>query len=194
MSKPEPGCLVLITQDCREGSPATGEYGVYEGDKPIGICYRYPFTENADNKNWRECMYSETNLNAFKVFGFVLTSEIVQQVGGELGYELPMKGDGPEVMRAMVEIHEESEKRLATVPHYYIRTNPRIRLENGTYIWGAQCWWKAVDAKIPPDELKTALAKGQDSIAQFCEVFSDLLKAYTATPQAEESADNDKHP
>jgi hypothetical protein len=56
----QPGIRVIITMDCRQGSPATGQLGVYEGDF----------------------------------------------------------------------LYEDSFE------------NPRIRLDDGTCIWGCECWWE----------------------------------------------------
>lgn len=83
--KIEPGTRVRIIQDCRDGSTATGQYGVYEGDFPIDI-----------------------------------------------------EGDDEPFM------------------------NPRIRLDDGSEIWGIECWWDEAKDAPPLDKAQSALEKHKE--------------------------------
>ena len=44
------------------------------------------------------------------------------------------------------------------VPENYVLKNPRITLDDGRLVWGAQCWW------APEDEVRQILEASDDVI------------------------------
>jgi hypothetical protein len=127
------GKLVVILKDCRQGEPATGKHGICEGDLPVSIAHKHP------NEKWAECELSDAALNALKGIGYVESQAIVDQVAQQLGYTLPMHGADEAVFKAFAQIEEKAEEIRQTIPYYYICTNPRILLEDGSHIWGYEC-------------------------------------------------------
>lgn len=119
------GKRVRITKDCREGEPATGKYGIYEGD--------FPFT----------AMF---------------------MVGGEL-----READLDAFQKAPffhLFNHWEHGQPRPPDPWWIELTNPRIRLEDGSTIWGAECWWSLIGDDDPPMEvLEQGLKDTVDAIS-----------------------------
>lgn len=110
-----PGVRVLITQDCRDGHTATGKYGIYEGNFSYSVELGQQFTEDSKTKWVGECGYEEYKS------GFALLKDGTPVKDVYLEWEL---------------LKEQPRPYFAIV-----MTNPRIRLEDGSVIWGAECWW-----------------------------------------------------
>lgn len=51
--------------------------------------------------------------------------------------------------------------------YYFVTHNPRIRLEDGSFIWGDQCWWSS--------DVEGDLAEQQQEVKLFCEMYAALL-------------------
>ncbi len=111
-----PGAKVLIASDCRGDGlhgKANGFVGVYEGEFP------------------RRC-----------VIAFRASATDKFRVSALFSYEAAQKLKFFDVMK-----HEnpwESSTGLSEIvgePFIVIECNPRIRLPDGSVIWGDECWW-----------------------------------------------------
>ena len=143
MSEYKPGAKVLIIEDCREGGQATGLVGVYEGEFPRSVIvvlvekmieYDYDGFINGDVR--------------FKTDGGVLGGKPAVHyipyytVDGRhkhpLGGEYPAKPDD-------------------ATPFWFETNNPRIRLPDGSAIWGDECMWGDAVTAPPLAEAKESL-------------------------------------
>lgn len=131
----KPGDKVLIIEDCREGSPATGQVGVYEGKFPRAAIVR-------GLGFWREYSYDvfiEGKVR-FTAGEFTLDPLVKHIPFWSLGNREPHpKGEGFPVLATA---HDPKP------PYWFSTDNPRIRLPDGSTIWGDECWWG--DAKTAP--------------------------------------------
>jgi len=150
--KHEIGKRVRITQDCRAGSPATGAYGIYEGDFPISAIINM-------GDNYREVDYEE----------FIEWNEkqenpipsLIDLVAKEPKYEGPM---------------EDWKPKKYDFPVWFPHTNPRIRLDDGSTILGCECWWAVIDNDDPPlDELKKAEQETISALKGLVDYIADKL-------------------
>ena len=117
------GTKVLIVEDVRDGAPATGKTGIYEGDFPLTACLGYQINEDVETE-WRgEWDYQEYISGKLKLIdGTPANTKFI-----EWNPPLPQ----PRPFFAMV------------------MENPRIRLKDGSVIWGVECWWKPLDKSAP---------------------------------------------
>lgn len=136
--KYEPGTRVLIIEDCRDGSPATGQVGVYEGEQlrkaivrlvDSGKEYLYwPFVNG-------EIEFSGGTLKGkplVSVIPFWAPRDYMNHPVGE-GFPIVRGSDPPS-------------------PFWFFSLNPRIRLADGSVIWGDECWWGDAETAPPLDE------------------------------------------
>ena len=138
----KPGDKVLIIEDCREGSPATGQVGVYEGDFPRGVLVMF-----ADRS--REFDYTSFVEGAVRYSGDhpLVDRPLVSHIPFwtvEGRYEHPL-GDEYPVM---------PDK---TKPFWFPTDNPRIKLPDGSVIWGDECWWRDAENAPPLEEAQADL-------------------------------------
>lgn len=126
----EPGSRVRIIQDCREGSPATGQYGVYEGDFPLYIMVQF-----------------DGEIKELSPWEYATTTVTVD------GREVPLSDVCPIYRGETPPPPENGNFSIAC-------DNPRIRLDSGEAIWGAECWWDIADKAED-------LAKVQEEVEQF---------------------------
>lgn len=49
--------------------------------------------------------------------------------------------------------------------------NPRIRLQDGSVIWGIECWWCLVEQAGPLPQMQEELAEHKEMIIKAAEVF-----------------------
>lgn len=175
MFNQDKGKLALIVKDCRDGEPATGKHGICEGDIPIRFTFKKP------GESYKTCEYSEENENLLIACGFVHMNTLTDMAAKDLGLTLPMHGDGPETQEAFKKHWNRLNELEEQYPFYFESTNPRILLEDGSRIWGCECWWKTVESKIPDDKLQEVLEAGEKSIEGFCQVFKALLEQMTET-------------
>lgn len=121
----EPGTKVFITEDCREGGAATGQVGIYEGEFPLTIMLGRIDEEN-ERIDWHgEYWYEDYASGKLKVrTGTPTPARDIYSERWVGSGSLRAVGDGP-------------YGALIAVP----MLNPRIRLEDGSVIWGTQCWW-----------------------------------------------------
>lgn len=142
----KPGDKVLIIEDCREGSPATGQVGVYEGEFPRGAIVFVP--DGSKEFCYDEFVSGKTRAAGGAFDGHSLAKLIpFWSPGGDephpCGDDFPMK-DGASL----------------EPPYWFSSTNPRIKLPDGSTIWGDECWWG--DAKNAPPTLEEAQADLED--------------------------------
>lgn len=134
----KPGTKVLISQDCRDGHPATGQIGIYEGDFPYSVTLGYR-PEGVEETEWKgEFGYDDYKSGAVKFKGGTPVNSIYAE--WVLGEKQP-------------------------APFFAMPSNnPRIRLPDGSTIWGAECWWGEVvegvtleEAQAQTEEVKKAI-------------------------------------
>lgn len=154
-----PGMRVLITEDCRDGGGATGKVGIYEGDFAHTIMLGRIDEEN-ERIDWHgEYWYEDYASGKLKVrTGTPIPARDVYTERGVGSGSLCDVGDGP-------------YGALIAVPIL----NPRICLDDGSVIWGAQCWWCEYQDDLTMDE-----AQAQKEAAK------DVLRAlFAAAPSSE---------
>ena len=117
-SVPE-GTKVLISQDCRPGGPATGKIGTYEGDFPLTVVFGYQPTPKHET-DWKDGEYPYEDYRS----GFI------KMQNGQPANQIYLEW----------EPGKECPLPFFAMP----MTNPRIRLEDGSVIWGCECWWGPV--------------------------------------------------
>jgi len=110
------GARVLISEDCRDGGTATGKTGVYEGDFPLTVSFGWQDSDE-DNASWKPGEYAYDDYKS----GFIKLQD--GRPANEFYIEWVQGQPKPRPFFAM--------------PF----TNPRIRLDDGSVIWGCQCWW-----------------------------------------------------
>ena len=143
------GKRVRISQDCRDGSPATGAYGIYEGDFPISAIIN-------DRGNYREVDYNQfIQWNQKREHPL---PNLVDLVAQEPKYEGPIQ-DWKPVER--------------DYPFWFPETNPRIKLDDGSTIWGCECWWGVIDDEDPPLE---DLQKAQEKTIETLRAIAEAIK------------------
>lgn len=76
----------------------------------------------------------------------------------------------PSIQEALASGDPDWEDR----PHYIISNNPRIRLADGSHIWGYECWWGVAEGA--PD-LAEAQAQTEDVITFMDKLFRSLREA-----------------
>ena len=173
MSEKETPRLVLITQDCREEGSATGLYGLYQGEFPRSIQYAL----GGAKQPWNHCGYSQEVMDKIQEIGMVEPKFFTDLAAGQLGLILPMFGCDEQVIKSMEKLHDLSEKlrKDSDSGCYFIRKNPRILMEDGTHIWGDQCWWKPVKGKESnKEELDQLLKRSHLQVEAFSRLIASL--------------------
>lgn len=142
----KPGDKILIIEDCREGSPATGQVGIYEGEFPREATIR-------GLGFWREYSYD------------VFIEGKVRFTAGEftlapLVNHIPFWSPGNREPHPKGEGHPITASLEPSPPYWFPTNNPRIKLSDGSVIWGDECWWG--DAKTAPPTLEEAQTDLED--------------------------------
>jgi hypothetical protein len=123
----KPGTPVRIIEDCRDGHPATGLIGVYEGDKPRTVSLLYM-------GKWYEYMY-----NAF-------VGGVVKFTDGQpiVDSAWIVKRDEYLPRPPVFDTFDQTERWYAeeSPNRWFVNYNPIIRIPDGSYIWGDECWWE----------------------------------------------------
>jgi hypothetical protein len=146
------GKRVRIIEDCRDGAPASGKFGVCEGDFKRSVAFGIVRADGSD-----------------PVFSDV-----------EAPYELYASGDlkiadGSPARDRYPEWVPGQEKPR---PYFAMpMTNPRIRLEDGSVIWGDECWWEVVsDELLSLDEAQAQLQNHKAFIGGLMQAAAELHK------------------
>lgn len=152
----KPGTKVLITEDCRDGSPATGQVGVYEGDFPRGACV---FLEDGA----RELYYNEF------VSGKLCFID-GKWKGRSLVNMIPFWSPGDREPHPRGDGFPMTASTDPAPPYWFPTTNPRIRLPDDSIIWGDECWWG--DAETAP-----SLEKAQADLEDHKAILRGIVQA-----------------
>lgn len=156
-TKLNPGEPVLIVEDCRDGSPATGLTATYEGDLPRSVIV---VINNMDE--FREYDYEQFVSGAIRTIEDILPlCQIIPfwQVRPE--QVSPIEG-GPVVTG--------SDPEFCWFP----RTNPKFKLPDGSFIWGDECWWKpAGEGPENPGQSLEALEQQKEFMAWLAKLISE---------------------
>ena len=127
------GTKVRIVTDCRKGAPATGKVATYDGDLPRSIIY----IDRGD--------YAEYTLEAWDASPLKATTPTRDEMYANLPAEPePQPLDYPGTQNdAFGEWWQARSDwlRRNRIAYYYVHTNPRMTLEDGSVIWGHPCWW-----------------------------------------------------
>lgn len=117
-----PGDKVFIIEDCRAGAPATGQVGIYEGDYPrTAIVCAGGRSADFD--------YDQFVSGRVKLVDGRQMRQVVRYWSA--------RGEPSPVPDGQV-VTGEAEKLLM---YWFWTDNPRIRLQDGSVIWGDECRW-----------------------------------------------------
>lgn len=125
------GTRVFITEDCRDGGEATGQFGIYEGDFPFSVILGTCPPGQEDVQWGRRYSYD-------------------RYVSGSL-----LLSDGTPVKDVYIEWERGKEQPAPKLAMPI--DNPRIRLADGSVIWGCECWWCEAKEDIDPAAATEAL-------------------------------------
>jgi hypothetical protein len=122
----KPGSLVRIIEDVRDSHCATGLLGIYEGNYPrmVTLCLYGDF---------HEFMYNKFVNGEVK---FKDGRSVIDVVSREEDIRLPSIEDFHEYKAYL--------KRMG-VSYWYVEYNPLIRLPDGSFIFGDECWWEVFE-------------------------------------------------
>lgn len=126
---------VRIIEDCREGSPATGKFGVYEGDFPFSVM-------------------------VMRYNDFTKEKRVTEHA-----YDWWMESGWTEYYP------EYKEQEPKPESYWFAVTNPRIRLEDGSVIWGYECWWEPVKNEM------LSLEESQKDLEGYKDVLRGVIEA-----------------
>jgi hypothetical protein len=115
------GARVRIVEDCRKGGGATGMYGVYQGPQPFSLLVQ--FDGHIHEMGFDE--YAKTRVP-------VLTGE-----NPTIGFfeMVPLPQASPIWIPGAT--HQPARESNFAI----VDDNPLILLDDGTEIWGCECWW-----------------------------------------------------
>lgn len=143
------GARVLISEDCREGGKATGMYGTYEGDFPLTVVFGYQ--PNKESKtDWKLGEYSYEDYKS----GFIKMQD-----------GTPANEFYKEWVRG-----QECPRPFFAMP----MDNPRIRLDDGSIIWGCQCWWGEVIDGLTLQEAQKCTEEVKEGIRSLVSAISKI--------------------
>ena len=120
----EPGSKVLIIEDCREGSPATGQVGIYEGEFPRGaVVFLH---DGAKELNYEPFINKEIKFTGGKWEGLPVVTMV------------PFWSPGGREPHPLGETYPVVTDPKPEPPYWFPTDNPRIRLPDGSVIWGGR--------------------------------------------------------
>lgn len=124
----EPGTRVIIVRDVRKDVvSATGQVGVYEGETVFCV-------QAMDAGEWKELkpevLEQEWFCSKYPKCDKDFLDELQKRTADD-----PM----PDSFLAFNEVAAWYKKH--NVCYHFVDTAPRIRLEDGSFIFGYQCWW-----------------------------------------------------
>jgi len=135
----EDAIKVLIVDDCREGSPATGKTGVLLGDMPFMAVVH----TNGESQS--------LPIGEFHKLNSKLEKKLIPMEDFNLEDDpRPVPDDSAsdfEGIAGYLEAMKCWRKRNSHRLHCYsIMKSPCIELDDGGLIWGTECWWKTLPA------------------------------------------------
>jgi len=153
MSFYEPGTRVLISEDCRDGSPATGKYGTLEGDFPFTVSLGYQANENHE----------------------------IQWANGEFSYEDyksgKLKNNSGVPANSVFKEWEQGQPQPRPL-FAMVMTNPRIRLDDGSVIWGAECWWGPIVEGLTLEQAQKQTEQTKKVLNTLCQALLEKDKEH----------------
>ena len=157
MTHKTPNTPVLIVQDCRDGAPATGQTGIYEGDYPRGALV---FLHDGTRQLYYDQLISgELAFTSGQHSGQPLVDLIPYWSPGDAGPPHPL---GPH--------HPITRANDPQPPYWFATHNPRIRLPDESVIWGDECWWTPASTAPP-------LAQAQADLEEHKAVLLSMAQA-----------------
>jgi len=121
----KPGTRIRIIEDCRTGHHATGQIGVYEGQKPRSVSMLF-------RGQWYEYIYSR-----------FVSGEVKFNTGEPIVDIVPRMEDVSRPDSSTSTFAEyETWCKTSGVSFWDVDYNPLIRLPDGSTIWGDECWWE----------------------------------------------------
>lgn len=126
------GSMVHIDMDCRKPATATGKYGVLEGEFPRTVVVVHKAQVRDTQDHMQEFAYDE----------FMAWNLKQEEPVPEINHETLMQSDKSQQV------------------YFYVHTNPRIRLDDGSVIWGDECWWQFGDSLTNANFAAMAAAAG----------------------------------
>jgi len=142
----QPGMEVIIIEDCRNVADVSGQKGIYEGDFPRGAVV---FNES----DAREVYY-----DAF--------------VSGELVKLIPYWCPRRDMAHPLGDGYPVVYGTDPEPPYWFETRNPRIRLTDGSIIWGDECWWGPVEG-APLEEAKQKLEEHKSLMREAMQALSE---------------------
>lgn len=156
--KHKPGTKVLIIEDCRDGGPATGQVGVYEGDFSRGAVVRF------EDRSIEYC-FDEFVKGSIRYTGGLFIGRLVVD---HVPYWSPSGQPHP-----VSDSHPITHAKEPAVPFWFDTTNPRIRLPDGSVIWGDECWWGDAETAPPLDEAQAGLKQHKAVLAGMLQALAE---------------------
>jgi len=136
----KPGTKVYITKDIRDGGTASGKVGTYEGMFPLTVVFGYGETPD-EQSTFAEGEYLYEDYKNSTV--------VIEAVTFPNGKSIELQEPMP-INKVFVE-WERGKPRPA--PFFAMPfDNPRIRLEDGSVIWGVECWWEEWHEDLTPED------------------------------------------
>lgn len=138
----EPGSRVRITSvvssvEERLGRSLVHVEATYEGDFPFSVL---AYT----NKRTFSLDYSEENVSDLKSLGYhdfeELRAPFAKDYYDCFGTSLSWSDI---VLTSWSALHDALEEKYPK--NYIIENNPRLLLDDGQHIWGAECWWMPIE-------------------------------------------------
>lgn len=157
----KPGDLVKVFNDRRPGRAAIGQTAVYEGELPHTV---YLITPHGPE--------------LWGIDDFVAGKAIARND----------KGGSPAVVASPQLVDDVSEAITGNFifkddqkPNYYwvIYSNPRLRLQDGSTIWGRECWWQNVSGvdetavSVEIESLEDYMQSLRERVAVIAKEFGD---------------------
>lgn len=154
-SAEKPGDKVVIVEDCRDvPSKADGQVAVYEGDFPRSVILMRDIP-GKEPEVLGECTYEQYQDDNFTIMNKSTNEEfVVHDLFAEWNDGIP-----------------KPKGRLIAM----VSNNPRMRLADGSVIWGDECWWSAKRA----EEGNPTLEQRKESLSIHKDVLARAMRALT---------------
>ena len=161
----KPGTRVLIIEDCREGGRVTGQIGVYEGDFPYSVIVANGGV-HSEHEYEQFMQWNQQERPIPSIEGVDFKDDPRPQRPAEDADEATTK-------EWMVTWDAWWERNRVRMVYYGVNNNPRILLEDGSVIWGAECWWGTADDAPPLEEAQAQTEELKEAIVGVMKIVSE---------------------